>query len=247
MRQIDDIAVAVSDNKMGCVLAFRSPTVDSPDMRLLSGLDPVRKGLRIGFRHQALDRHIDEIRVSHAGVLVDGRQLHRLGNRRDIGGRIVPHAGKVETFEDVQHLKDHQAATRKLIGRNLKPAIAAYQGRMCGRLALFKVLFGQKTAMRLHIGHDGICYRPAVERLDTFFGNLLIGPSHIGVAQTIAHLQQLALVIQIYFSGGWQLVDHRHPFHPPRLCRLHPERMHFRPHRKTIKAVIDGRLHHLGK
>ena len=74
---------------------------------------------------------------------------------------------------------------------------------MCGWLALFKVLFSQKTTMRLHVGHDGICYRPAVERLHALFDNLLIGPSHIGVTQTIAHLQQLALIIQIYFSRGW--------------------------------------------
>ena len=111
MRQIDDIAVAVSDNKMGCVLTFRSPTVDSPDMRLLSGLDPVPKGLRIDFDIRRSTGTSTKFGSPMLVSLSMVSQLHRLGNRRDIGGRIVPHAGKVETFEDVQHLKDHQAAT----------------------------------------------------------------------------------------------------------------------------------------
>jgi hypothetical protein len=59
----------------------------------------------------------------------------------------VPHCGKVERLEDVQHLDQHDAATRRAIGGDPSAAIGAPQRRIDFRLRCRQVPGCQQAAV----------------------------------------------------------------------------------------------------
>ena len=158
-------------------------------------------------RKQAVDRHVDHIRIAEEPLPVREDQLDRLRQHMDVIGRVVSEAGKVATFQDPQHLQQ---------GRALAPGPAAVDphtfeldahGRLDRRAVTSKVTGPQQAAILLVIRHDllrdvahieGIARRPepvpaAARGRGFLVRHVLQGRGKVGLHQQVAHCRRLAV------------------------------------------------------
>jgi hypothetical protein len=63
---------------------------------------------------------------------------------------------QIEMFERSEHLKQHDAAARRLVGRNSEIAIIARKWRVPDDLKRFEIGPAQKATMRPHVCIDRI-------------------------------------------------------------------------------------------
>ena len=85
MGHADAIPVLVDRAQMRCVLAFRVPA-DARYMRDLSRFDAGGTFGGIALVQQVVHGHVDEPGVAHILVLIDGRDLHGLGDDTNVFG-----------------------------------------------------------------------------------------------------------------------------------------------------------------
>src|SRR5262249_40644008 len=75
--------------------------------------DPRRAFLGVGVGEQAIQRRRDPLRIADMSLLVEPGDLHRLGADADVVGAVVAERYEIETLEDAQHLRHHDAARRR--------------------------------------------------------------------------------------------------------------------------------------
>ena len=79
--------------------------------------------------------------------------------------------GKVKVLENVQHFEQHDATTRRVVGRDIKPAVVAAKGIRHRRLILRQVFTGQQSAVSCHVGGNLFRNVTLVERTPAMVSN----------------------------------------------------------------------------
>ena len=103
------------------------------------------------------------------------------------------HAAEIEVLQDVQHLDQHHAAARRLIGRNLVAAIVAPQRRVADRLPGLEVIQGQERFVLPHVVGDRLGDLARIEGVCTALGDGAQGLAIVPVDDGIAHTLRRAV------------------------------------------------------
>src|SRR5215467_2171007 len=129
MRHGDAVTFAIDHGHVRRVAARRAARVEARYSRLLAQPDLLGEPRRVVLAREPLHRHVDEARVAHVAVLVDGGALHRLGHHADVLDGVVLELAESEALEDVQHLDEHHPAPGRLVARDAVAAIGTPQWR----------------------------------------------------------------------------------------------------------------------
>src|SRR5499433_4015718 len=156
MRHGDAVTFAVEHGHVRRVATRRAARVEARDLHFLPGPDLLGDPRRIVLAREPLHRNVDEARVAHVAVLVDGGPLHRLGHHADVLDRVVLERAQSEALEDVQHLDEHHPAPGRLIARDAVTAIGAPQWRVAHRLPLAQVGRPEQAVVATRVFHDGL-------------------------------------------------------------------------------------------
>ena len=102
--------------------------------------------------NEPLERNIKKCGIAHVSLFIRGSSPHGFTDESNVVGRIVAESGKVKVLEDVQHFEQHDAAPRRMVGRDIKPSVVAAKGIRHRRLILRQVFPGQQSAVSCHVG-----------------------------------------------------------------------------------------------
>src|ERR1700741_507963 len=122
MSHRDAVSLRIADRHLRCFLA-RQPGVEPGDLSLLATPDGVSDFSAMTHRNQPFGRDVDEGWIANEEVLVARRCLHGLGDDANVLRAVVPNRTQIEIFEYAKHLKQHDAAARRLVGRDAEIAI----------------------------------------------------------------------------------------------------------------------------
>ena len=193
----DAVAFRVSDADMGGLLTFVTAQVHPGHRRLLATLDARRHAFGIVFRGQLAERNIEELRITHARVLVHGRDLHGLGHRGYIVGRVVAHGSEIEVLQNIEHDDDHQAATGRLVRRHAIAPVVGPERLDELRAARAEIVQSDQTAVGAHIGIDRLGNLAAVKILHAILGDTLVSAPHVRITEDLADAVKRAVRLGI--------------------------------------------------
>ena len=164
------VAVAVDHRHMSRVLR-RMPRIETWHVALDARLDLRRHRRGIFLRRQLADGNIEEARIAEETILVGGRALHRFADHAQIFDAVVPECGEIEILKHVEHLDQHDAAARRVVGRYLIAAILTAQRLAPLRLIVCKVFGSDEATVGLHVGGDAFRQLAAIENVRTALGD----------------------------------------------------------------------------
>ena len=96
---------------------------------------------------QSVDGHVVVRRVANVSIFVSGRNLHGFAYSADVFHRVVAEPRQVKILEDVHHLGQHDAATGRLVGRQVITSIIECNGFVSGSGVIDQIIVGQQSAV----------------------------------------------------------------------------------------------------
>ena len=180
-----------------------APALKPRHPRLLAGADLLREPGRVRLAGEALHRHVDEPRIAHVAVLVDGRALHRLRHDAEILGRVVLEPTEGEVLQDVQHLEQHHAR-RPAAGWSRRGSRGRCpRAARCGRCASPRGRRPPSSAVvPPHVLDDGVGDLALVEDLVAVLGDEAQRLAEVAVDHAIAHPLGRAVGPAVERAGG---------------------------------------------
>ncbi len=94
---------------------------------------------------------------------------------------------ELEILQDVQHLEQHHATARRLVGRDLVAAIVAPQRRVFNRLPRLQVFDRQERLVLLHVVGDRLGDLAGIEDVGAALGDGAQGLAVVAVDDAVAH------------------------------------------------------------
>ena len=255
-----DIAVAVSDGEVRRVGGFRQRNAGIPIPGLFH-VDVRPTLVRVGFRQETLDGHVDESRIGRCLLTIREGDLQYLRQQMQVLRRPEAEFAHAKTFEQVEHLHNVDAAGR---GRrrtdDFVVAIGASYNVAFDRRIVGEIVHRQQSAGLLKIVGYGAAEAAAIEDVRSFRGD---GLQRFGIvphdqprtsrerrAVRQKDLRDFRITRQVRGSVSDALVEvRRHRVAPRRMCdrRRHRIRQRYRPEtfedlapRHQIAGSSDG-------
>jgi Type IV secretory system Conjugative DNA transfer len=179
-------------------------------------------------------------RIANEEVLVARRRLHGLSDDANVLHAVVTQRSQIEIFEGAEHLEQHDAAARWLVGRDPEIAIAARKRRIANDPICLKIGSAQKASMRPHVGIDRIRDLALIEHLRTAFRDRPEYCAVVAVCYPVAHTFGGSIGPAIEFSGRGRKANAFGVSDAPHYPFFGPERMDVGSNVPTIFGVGDG-------
>jgi hypothetical protein len=129
-------------------------------------------------------RDASEVRITEPECAVGKSEFHRLGDGVDEIRRAVAHCTEVEGFEDVQNLRDMDAAgTRRRKSDDFIPTISSAQRLPALHFVIREISRSEDAVVRLHPVSCLGGKLTAVEPRDAILGDVAISLRQIGHVQ----------------------------------------------------------------
>ena len=149
---------------------------------------------------------------------------------------------QIEILEDVQHLEQHHAAARRLVGRDPIAAIVAPQRRVSDRLPGLQVLDREQRLVLLHVLGDRLGDLARIEDIGAALGDGAQGLAVVAVDDLVADPLGRAVGPAVERAGGVGEAGALVIGRAAERAVVGPPVVDVRPHRPAALRPGDGRL-----